>query len=99
VVPDNVATIDHAFKNRNEAQKYLYGCFSFMPNSGDVTKNPALLGGDEVWFIDPVHQIADAPNLWHIALGEQSASNPLANYWGSRQSSAARTEETPCLPR
>jgi hypothetical protein len=89
VVPDNIATIDHAFKNRIEAQRYLYGCFSFMPRVGDLTKNPALLGGDEVWIIEPITWVSGTEIFWHIALGEQSASSPLANYWSSRQSSVA----------
>ena len=32
VVPDNIPTVDHAFKNRHEAEGFLYGCFSLpMP--------------------------------------------------------------------
>ena len=37
IIPDNTPTIDHAFKNRHEAEKYLYGCFSFLPNHADPT--------------------------------------------------------------
>ena len=32
VVPDNIPTVDHAFKNRHEAEGFLYGCFSFLPS-------------------------------------------------------------------
>ena len=50
VVPDNIPTVDHAFKNRHEAEGFLYGCFSFLPSFADAGSNPALLGGDEVWW-------------------------------------------------
>jgi hypothetical protein len=50
VVPDNIPTIDHAFRNRTEAQKYLYGLFSFLPEVGNISSDPALLGGDEIWI-------------------------------------------------
>ena len=30
VVPDNIPTVDHAFKNRHEAEGFLYGCVSFL---------------------------------------------------------------------
>jgi hypothetical protein len=84
VVPDNIATIDDGFKNRYEAEGFLYGCFSAMPSFADVGMNPALLGGDEIWIIDPVDLIN--PRLWYIARGNQGTTAPLANYWSSRQS-------------
>ena len=83
VVPDNIPTVDHAFKNRHEAEGFLYGCFSFLPSFADAGSNPALLGGDEVWYIDPVTGMS--PRLWYIARGDQGTNAPLANYWGSKQ--------------
>ncbi|WP_019540100.1 RagB/SusD family nutrient uptake outer membrane protein [Proteiniphilum acetatigenes] len=83
VVPDNTATIDHAFRNRHEAEKFLYGCFSFLPNHADPASNPALLGGDEVWYIDPANIVS--PILWNIAKGNQGTNSPYANYWASHQ--------------
>jgi hypothetical protein len=83
IAPDNIATIDHAFNNRTEAEKYLYGCFSFLPFFGSPDANPALLGCDEVWYIDPTAGVN--PRLWHIALGNQGTNLPLANYWESKQ--------------
>ena len=31
VVPDNIPTVDHAFKNRHEAEGFLYGCSLHLP--------------------------------------------------------------------
>jgi hypothetical protein len=83
IVPDDISTVDHAFMNRNEAEGFLYGCFSFLPNFAEAADNPALLGGDEVWYIDPVTGIS--PRLWYIARGNQGTISPLADYWASTQ--------------
>src|SRR5688572_3264129 len=50
VIPDNVATIEHAFKLRNEAEKYLFTLYAYMPKGGDGWYNPAFMGGDEIWL-------------------------------------------------
>jgi hypothetical protein len=83
IVPDNTPTVDHAFRNRNEAEGFLYGCFSYLPPCGDAAYNPALLGGDEIWYIDPVNGMS--PRLWYIARGDQGTNYPLADYWASTQ--------------
>jgi hypothetical protein len=83
VVPENVPTIEHAFRTRTEAQNYKYGCFSFMPDVGNMTVDPAMLGGDEIW----VPQVAQGASnvLRGIIAGEQGTVNPLANYWTSER--------------
>ncbi len=87
VVPDNVATVEHAFSNRYEAEQYLFGCYSYLPNQCHIANNPALLGGDEVWVTDPIYH--NDNSLWKIAWGEMGANEPLANYWGARKGGKA----------
>ena len=89
VVPDNLATIDHAFASRYEAEGYLFGCFSYLPSHCDINSNPALTGGDEVWLIDVIYGIGN-PLLWGFAKGEQGTNSPLANYWSSNHSGSSR---------
>ena len=80
IVPDNTLTVDHAFKSRHEAEGYLYGLYGYLPSFADIASNPALMGGDEVWFIE---RTAVSGILWNIARGFQSTSAPLADYWAS----------------
>lgn len=47
VVPDNIATIDYVFRDRNTAESYLYTCYSFMPAHHNSTNNPGMMLGDE----------------------------------------------------
>ena len=46
VVPDNIATIDYAFRDRVGAEKFLATCYSFIPRRGDPKNYPALMGSD-----------------------------------------------------
>jgi len=82
VVPDNVATMDHAFKNRLEAEGFLFGIYSNIPRSCNIDNNPGLLGGDEGWLIDNADNYPN-PLLWGIAKGEQNTQSPMANFWSS----------------
>lgn len=82
VVPDNIATIDNAFTSRNEAEKYLYTCYSYLPGEGDVNANPALLASDEFWTYWPIAESNPLPkNPQRIARGLQDVTNPYINYW------------------
>ncbi|MGL5894942.1 MAG: RagB/SusD family nutrient uptake outer membrane protein [Bacteroidales bacterium] len=77
VVPPNVATLDDAFVNEKEAQKVLYSAYSFMPKFMNVRQNVAWLPTDEY--------IHTGDNYWfpsvNILSGENSPSQPTANYW------------------
>ncbi|SEM65001.1 Starch-binding associating with outer membrane [bacterium A37T11] len=83
VVPDNVATIDHAFANTVEAEKYLFTCYSYIPSDGTTQGNVGLLAGDEIW-IPNFRQYFQAANWTTIARGLQNTSNPADNYWDGR---------------
>jgi hypothetical protein len=77
VVPDNLATVDMAFNTRDQAEKYLATCYSFMPRDGNIDEDPTLLGGDELWTFS---NSSDA--MFRIANGLQNAQSPFAgNYW------------------
>ena len=50
IVPDDVATLDHAFTDAVSAERYLLNCYAGLPTEGDPRYNPAFLGSDEFWF-------------------------------------------------
>jgi len=77
LIPDNVATVDTAFSLRNTAERYLFTCYSWLPDHGSITGNPAFMAGDEFW-----------PTLNNgltsgssIAMGLQNVQSPLFNHW------------------
>ena len=80
VVPDNVATIDNAFFDRASARKYLFTCYSFLPNFASMTSNPAIFGGDEFWINEELRRRTySIPQ--NIARGFQNANAPYLNYY------------------
>lgn len=82
VVPDNVTTLDHAFALKNEAEKYLFTCYSYMPLNGDGWYNAGMMGGDEIW-IPQGNQTYANPANW-MAQGLQSSSLVLLDAWRGR---------------
>ena len=77
IVPDDIPTIEYAFRNRNEAENFLYGCLSFMPEPGRMSQNPALLGSDEIF----VHETVPGTINRRILLGYQNSDSPYADYY------------------
>ncbi|MDR0743318.1 MAG: RagB/SusD family nutrient uptake outer membrane protein [Tannerella sp.] len=84
VVPDNVATIDYAFRNRTACEKYLFTCYSYLPAHGDINGDPAMSGGDEIWTHRQLRQISG--DTRQIAMGQQSTTDPALNFWEGRRS-------------
>ncbi|GAA4311862.1 RagB/SusD family nutrient uptake outer membrane protein [Compostibacter hankyongensis] len=83
IVPDNIATIDYAFRMRNEAEKYLFTCYSYMPAQSSPSANPAFTAGDEFWFSYPF--LGFSAPAWNIARGNQNIVDPYANFWDGAQ--------------
>lgn len=80
IVPDNVAVIENAFKLRNEAEKYLFTCYAYLPKNGDGWFNAGMMSGDEIWL--PQNDRAHWHPAFQIAQGQQNKDNPLFNEWG-----------------
>lgn len=78
VVPDNVATLEDAFSLRQNAENYLFSCYSYLPRNGDANFNIGLLAGDEIWF-DELAFGSDAP--FFTSRGAQSVVSPFYNSW------------------
>ncbi|MDR1121652.1 MAG: RagB/SusD family nutrient uptake outer membrane protein [Dysgonamonadaceae bacterium] len=83
VVPDNITTVDHAFNSRYQAEGFLYGLFSWLPAFANPGSNPALMGGDEIWFSIDGSGLSNL--LWYLSQGRQGTNSPLANCWASSQ--------------
>jgi hypothetical protein len=86
VVPDNVATLEHAFADRYQAEKYLSTCYWGMPRSGDWNSNPAWFGAMEM-ILNKENQTVTGIR---IALGLDNVS-PLINYWANTGDGGARS--------
>lgn len=79
VVPDNIATIDYAFRSRVAAERYLFTCYSYLPSHADVLANPGFLAGDEIWIYGPPDW---DQGVTRIARGNQNKVGPYLDSWG-----------------
>ena len=76
VTPDNIATIDYAFRMRSTAERFLFTCYSYMPSHASNTQNIGMLAGDEIWLV-----ATNTNNIWQVARGNQRVVEPFANSW------------------
>lgn len=81
IVPDNMATIDYAFRNRTACEKYLYTCYTYRPKHGDFWWDPAIAATDEVWC----HSYINTAGRY-IARGMQKVNDPYMNFWSGAKS-------------
>jgi hypothetical protein len=81
IVPDNIATLDNAFANAHETEKYLFTCYSYLPQEGHPDKNPAFSGGDEAWTYWPMTEDFFYLDPYRIARGDMNKVDPYMNYW------------------
>jgi hypothetical protein len=81
IVPDNVATIEYAFSNRANAERYLYTCYSYRPKIGDLNGDPAMGGADETWQRTPATWIFPFFETSWLARGDMNAVDPRFNFW------------------
>jgi hypothetical protein len=80
IVPDNIPTIEYAFRMRSVAERYLFTCYSFLPDDGNLTNGAPAFSGDELWL--PYYPFREfATNAWEIARGNQNANDPWLYYW------------------
>jgi len=87
VTPDGVGTIDYAFRNRNEAENYLFSCYAYLQRFSDVTTDPAFTTSTEIIY--PSNLINSDYNVtgFNLIKGNQSAANPGLNTWDGQNGS------------
>ncbi|SKB54492.1 Starch-binding associating with outer membrane [Parapedobacter luteus] len=83
IIPDNVPTIDYAFHLRSSAERYLFTCYSYLPNNGRVDLNAGFNAADEVWYFQQMGGAGSDFNasVFNVARGMQNIQDPLVNYW------------------
>ena len=89
VTPDNVATIDYAFRNRNETENYLFTCYSTLQNLNIGISDPAFTASGEIFFpstlTEPTLGSRDSEQGFHLIRGTQTTDRPALNYWNGEQ--------------
>lgn len=82
IVPDNVGTLEYAFRNRNEAENYLFGCYSTMQRLSDVVYNPGFTTSAEIVYPMLETQFFNSSGF-DLIRGTQNSSSPILPQWGN----------------
>ena len=75
IVPDEKPTEEDAFKNPQLTERYLYSCYSYIPDPRDGSYSLDLMTGDDV--VTPWEH----ETFGKFAQGNYTPSNPYINYW------------------
>lgn len=78
IVPDNVATLDHVFRDKTRAEQYLYSCYSYLPNCG---REYSLAHFDDFMWTNARYGGLQGSWNYLILRDRNNADNPLLNYW------------------
>jgi hypothetical protein len=82
VTPDNVGTIDYAFRNRNEAENYLFTCYATLQQLIYPQNNPGFTTSSEIVFPNDLTDFQGIdPTGFNLIRGTQTSENPGLNYW------------------
>ena len=83
IVPEGVASMDNAFSNRANAEKFLATCYSYLPNFENPNSSVGFLGGDEFWIYPKGSSVETRLSeiCWEIGRGSQNSNIPYMNYW------------------
>ncbi|RFZ94652.1 RagB/SusD family nutrient uptake outer membrane protein [Mucilaginibacter conchicola] len=81
IVPDNVATLDYTFRNRNETEDYLFTCYSTMQHLNEVVKSPGFVYSTEIVYVNNTDFHFFDETGFSLPRGLQTAANPSLNYW------------------
>ncbi|WP_407429252.1 RagB/SusD family nutrient uptake outer membrane protein [Arcticibacter sp.] len=82
VTPENVGTIDYAFRNRNEAENYLYSCYSTVQQLANTQWDVGFATSGEIIFPnDLTDNQGFSPIGFNLIRGTQTSSAPGLNYW------------------
>jgi hypothetical protein len=82
VTPENVGTIDYAFRNRNEAENYLFTCYATLQQFVYPQSNVGFTTSGEVIFPnDLINNQGIDPTGFNLIRGTQNSANPGLNFW------------------
>ncbi len=85
IVPDGVATLEMAFNNKANGEKYLATCYSYIPLYGAQAVNPGIASGNEIWFYTMSGKGFGNTTTFGIANGLQNSNRPLVNFWDGEE--------------
>jgi len=81
VVPDDTGTLDYAFRNRNEAENYLFTCYATLQQFADPTTNVGFTTSSEIIYPNNLTAHPLVETGFNLIRGTQNSANVGLNYW------------------
>jgi hypothetical protein len=81
VTPDNAGTLEYAFRNRNEAENYLFTCYSTMQQFYDCTGNAGFVTSSEIIYPNNLTNHPLNETGFNLIRGGQNSGNVGLNWW------------------
>lgn len=89
VTPDNVGTIDYAFRNRNEAENYLFSCYATLQQFQYMQNNAGFTTSGEIIFPNDLKASGIDALGFNLIRGTQNSENPGLNFWNGENGGQA----------
>jgi hypothetical protein len=88
ITPENLGTLDYAFRNRNEAENYLFTCYAYLQRLNDVAVNPGFTTSSELIYSNSLDNYLNFNRTgFNLLRGTQTAANPGLNAWDGLEGS------------
>jgi hypothetical protein len=81
VTPQNVGTLEYAFRNRNEAENYLFSCYAYLQRGADNVTNAGFTTSSEIIYPNNLSQHPINETGFNLIRGTQNAGSPGLNSW------------------
>ncbi|BAU54095.1 RagB/SusD family nutrient uptake outer membrane protein [Mucilaginibacter gotjawali] len=81
VIPDDTGTLEYAFRNRNEAENYLFTCYTTLQQLYDPTTNAGFTTSAEIIYPNNLTQHPIQEEGFDLIRGTQTSANVGLNYW------------------
>lgn len=79
IVPENTPVLDDAFKDENAAEKFVYSCYTNIPNYRNFRNHPSWCTTPEV--VGTYAWIPGWFDFLKIQQGKYSADDPVIDFW------------------
>lgn len=87
VTPDNVGTLEYAFRNRNEAENYLFTCYAYLQRSSKSVTDLAFTTSSEIIYPNDLNSRPIEETGFNLIRGTQNSNSPALNAWDGQNDS------------
>ncbi|MET4013217.1 hypothetical protein ABIB62_003061 [Mucilaginibacter sp. UYP25] len=81
LAPNNTGTLEYAFRNRNEAENYLFTCYATLQQFAQATTNPSFTTSGEIIYPNNLTKHPIIETGFDLIRGSQNSAQPGLNYW------------------